>query len=641
MPDLIYNVKFNIEDNLQEGVAGAERFEQEIKDLEQEVLQLRASLEAAGNEAGELGTKTKGTTSNLGAMNKQTAIGNQLFFSLSDGLQDSAQFSQGFSTGMRAIGNNIGFTAELGAVFLQQVREQNKGMLTFRKVAKAAGKSLMGPGGFILAVNAAVLILTALSRKQNEASKKAKELASELSGKLKSSLDDYVNVMLDAEGNTFSLNEALEDVQQELDKNLISMSSLTRATNSQTQASQNLSMGQRMLAEANTIQTATSSRAQNVANMNIVSNTKFLGITDEIREALADKIEKEIESNKVNELFLDLLKEVNPEYERYTSQVESVTNLVTEKNAREVDAALGTNLAQMSQAEFNSAVQQAITDIESLNITTQERIRLLNMLTSVTGEASEEEFTISRDESFQDRFDQELDYARRQRAAIREQNLLILKNEELTAETAELIRVNRMKKLEDSAAFELMTEQEIAAAKLDINLQYQEDLASIEDMEMKATKAKFDAFMRLVSGVSSAIQAVFGESKAVAIAEATINTFLAMTKARAMYAPPIGGILAAAELATGIATVANIAKTEPGGSSLSGGGGGGSASTGISVTDVGGRLATATPFGEPDYTPRDRGAERTPVFKNEVLATPKQLYIITRNGEKEIGNSQV
>jgi len=147
------------------------------------------------------------------------------------------------------------------------------------------------------------------------------------------------------------------------------------------------------------------------------------------------------------------------------------------------------------------------------------------------------------------------------------------------------------------------------------------------DKQLEATR--LDALQRLVSSTSQAIQALFGESKGVAIAEATINTFLAMTKARSMYAPPIGGILAAAELASGIATIANIAKTEIGSSTLSGGGG--ASSSAFGVQGVEGEQRFRTPQYRPTRT-EDAMGSQTNV---QIMADRKQLYALVNKGQQE------
>jgi len=176
MPDLIYNVKFNIEDNLDTIPAGAERAEQEIQELKATVNALQQELNGAADSSRRFNQQTKQTQTNQRGANKQIAVGNQLFFSMSDGLQDSAQFSQGFSTGMRAVGNNIGFTAELAGNFIQRTKEMNGGVLTGTTVMKGLAQSFFGVGGIILAINTAVTLFTVFGDKLTGSKERADEL---------------------------------------------------------------------------------------------------------------------------------------------------------------------------------------------------------------------------------------------------------------------------------------------------------------------------------------------------------------------------------------------------------------------------------------------------------------------------------
>lgn len=80
----------------------------------------------------------------------------------------------------------------------------------------------------------------------------------------------------------------------------------------------------------------------------------------------------------------------------------------------------------------------------------------------------------------------------------------------------------------------------------------------------------------LASSVSSNLSTIFGDSKAVAIATALINTYQGITRALATYPPPIAQAMAAIQAAAGFAQVAKIRSQ----TSKGGGSGGGSADTG-------------------------------------------------------------
>ncbi len=102
---------------------------------------------------------------------KTFSAGNQAIFSFSDLIQDSTQFSYGFATGMRAIGNNISFTAELLAYLSREAKASGQ---TLRQSLMA---SLKGVNGVVLALNFAVTVGTILLEKFG---KKSEETAEDL-----------------------------------------------------------------------------------------------------------------------------------------------------------------------------------------------------------------------------------------------------------------------------------------------------------------------------------------------------------------------------------------------------------------------------------------------------------------------------
>ena len=102
--------------------------------------------------------------------NKEFAIANQTLFGFGDLAQDATQFSQGFAQGMRAIGNNIAFNAEMFGT-LRTRTGSTMGAL------RSLGASFTGVGGAILAVNVAVMVATSLLTKF---SGKAKETVNDL-----------------------------------------------------------------------------------------------------------------------------------------------------------------------------------------------------------------------------------------------------------------------------------------------------------------------------------------------------------------------------------------------------------------------------------------------------------------------------
>lgn len=97
----------------------------------------------------------------------------------------------------------------------------------------------------------------------------------------------------------------------------------------------------------------------------------------------------------------------------------------------------------------------------------------------------------------------------------------------------------------------------------------------------------------LASSVSSNLSTIFGDTKAVAIATALINTYQGVTKALATYPPPVSTAMAAIQLAAGMAQVANIRSMTSKGGGGSGGSSGGSSSMAAAASAGGGGNSSA------------------------------------------------
>jgi hypothetical protein len=133
-------------------------------------------------------------------LNKSTAAANQTLFSFSDGLQDAAQFSQGFSQGMRAIGNNVAFTAELFSNLKVRVDQHNdavkRGKIVngqYTSVQDELKTALDGAGGMLIKLNVAVVAatfaFTALDKKLKKTTDAAKAQAEAIADVAKSFSD--------------------------------------------------------------------------------------------------------------------------------------------------------------------------------------------------------------------------------------------------------------------------------------------------------------------------------------------------------------------------------------------------------------------------------------------------------------------
>ena len=161
MPELVYNVKFNIEDpsKATSGKSGAEtiitgynRAEEAAENFGNQATQAgKKASDAAKKAAKDTVVLTQAQNQASGAarrMNASFSTSNQVLFSFSDGIQDASQFSYGFASGMRAVGNNIGFTGELFANLNRRVQEYNQVHgPNATSVTQELKNSLRGPAG--------------------------------------------------------------------------------------------------------------------------------------------------------------------------------------------------------------------------------------------------------------------------------------------------------------------------------------------------------------------------------------------------------------------------------------------------------------------------------------------------------------
>jgi hypothetical protein len=154
--------------------------------------------------------------------NKEFAIANQTLFGFGDLAQDATQFSQGFAQGMRAIGNNIAFNAEMFGTLKTRTG-------SYTAAFRALGASFTGVGGAILAVNVAVMVATSLLTKFGN---KAKDTTNDLKDFAKAT--DEIAKVSDAEfldinslesqrRGLLELKQVVEDLERE-EKELLSAS---------------------------------------------------------------------------------------------------------------------------------------------------------------------------------------------------------------------------------------------------------------------------------------------------------------------------------------------------------------------------------------------------------------------------------
>lgn len=163
---------------------GATLSNNQIEELDQTITSLNDNLNNTRVGVGHTSSGLKNLQIDARNLNKSTANANQTLFAFSDLVQDSTQFTQGFSQGMRAIGNNVAFTAELFSNLKNRVDVYNESIIAtggsqkdLISVSGQLRKSLRGFGGVLIAINAAFVVGQIFADRHRRAMKKLEEQA--------------------------------------------------------------------------------------------------------------------------------------------------------------------------------------------------------------------------------------------------------------------------------------------------------------------------------------------------------------------------------------------------------------------------------------------------------------------------------
>ena len=150
------------------------------------------------------------------------------------------------------------------------------------------------------------------------------------------------------------------------------------------------------------------------------------------------------------------------------------------------------------------------------------------------------------------------------------------------------------KKFKESAELDAATKEKIERALAARIKQIQEGVVVAEhDLTVKSADDKKEFNRQVIETFGEAAKTAFANNKAVAVADAIINTAVAVSRTLAEWGFPEGVPLAAAVAALGAAQVATILATNPG--SSGGGGGGLTASAPPAVRPVGSPTVAASP----------------------------------------------
>lgn len=157
---------------------------------------------------------------------------------------------------------------------------------------------------------------------------------------------------------------------------------------------------------------------------------------------------------------------------------------------------------------------------------------------------------------------------------------------------------DRMLALEDFHNRQMLTDQEFRDLAIKSEADHAAKLKDIDDEvaenNLRNAQKQADGWFGIADSIGNSLNSIFGESKAVAIAQAIINTAQAITKSLAEYgATPLGLAAAAAAAVAGAAQIATITKTTK--SSKSGGGGANFATPSAASSSAGNSNSSSSP----------------------------------------------
>jgi len=655
MPDLIYNVKFNIEDNLQQGVAGAERYQQEIEELNAEVAELRGQISSTANAQKQLGNQNVKTSNSMRSMNKQTAIGNQLFFSMSDGIQDSAQFSQGFSTGMRAIGNNIGFTAELAGSFVQRTKEMGDGTFTFSNAAKGLSASFLGVGGVILAINTAVTLLTVFSKKTNEAKKEIDEF-----GKTAVNVSEDLSQTFFGERSALltgglvaglaiefgDLDESLEeagDSSNKFSRGLVRFVNNMRLFGDETKSNTDIL---NLFNEETVESTELTDEAIEAKAALITKSAEELGLTEKQAEAVLKEVaakQESLELERSLEKAFAASVDGGQEFLDIQSQIESITQDLALAEAERV-----IGLDELTITEESARQQlESLADVISNSmmddaIKTQLILQLAKAFDSLAESAENavpsQQEVLEGIRAFRDAARQALENPPEMIFGVDREEAPFIKRAQKRQAFLEKMQLESAKRSGDQR---LVIQQQFERQRqrlIDQNIFDEETRASLQadrDQKLKDLRIKNQTeITQSIAQSAGALASVFGASKEIQVAMAVIDSGAAIVKTFSQLGFPAGIPAALAVAAQTAATIKQMQQVQPGSAQPIGAGGTSGASTpsfGFQSTEV-----TGGPrFMMPNYTPGSADGMLTPNVRVDIKADRKQLYAIVKKGEEE------
>lgn len=562
--------------------------------------------------------------------NKEFAIANQTLFGFGDLAQDATQFSQGFAQGMRAIGNNIAFNAELFGTLKTRTG-------SYMGAFKALGASFTGVGGAILAVNVAVMLATTLLTKFGNKTKAVsdtfKEFAKDVASLREASDQDFLGinqmqseleqleqlkdtvvglqkeeerlldqtkayssyVETDAKSSLTNfreehksllktgvkpLDKAIEEINEKLgaQRELIRLTPLGRFRNEVAQSSDILinrfnaglfDSSSALQIQADIIRDNISALRDASAQLNAGIAAEDINILRKLGLDSPEEIATQINFLKDELLSLeDLFPPDKPVVENIIPE-----DIVIQEDMSKLESYIATAMANI-KADMDATFKEPFAGSLAAE---QEKLKTL-----------QQTFTQVTLEEDRKRLRSQIQTQQARIKAIREGIAEEMTLQDLTGDfdpfaidivgEDDLLK-SQTKELQD--ALTQITKDGVSSRLNEINREIDADKKAAKEVEL-AEKAKQQARELGIQGAQAAsqlLQSVFGESKEIAIAEALISTYFAAQKAfESQFLPvptpdsPVRGTVAAGiAIAQGLSRVAAIRST-----SLGGGGGAGS-----------------------------------------------------------------
>jgi len=620
----------------EEEIKDYQRATQELQDLRAELLQvanasedidssqireMNQALRGAGQAATSADRYLSGMAGQMGGVNRLGNNVNQVMLSFGDAIQDSAQFSYGFASGMRAVGNNLTFAAEQFSYAYQRAGSLSGVLAQFRSV-------MLGPVGVVVGINAAVTAITLLTDWFGKSGNSA-STASESASKLTETIRDLTEANLE-----LAESEELVQKGRRTDQDVLKAQIESLETSAKSQESYI-----KMLEQSNvqTVFGVSRSEALKVARQNLATTNQEIEKTEgellaqRLRDVATlglsvDATEADIEARKKgNEATANAI-EFMAEYSNSTDlTTEALSEMFTEGNnilayfrssgtLTSDQVEIGKQLEQVTYQISDALAVQGRSLSSLMDVT---RVRLDQVKTTIS---SELELFIQAEEQ------------KRKEA---------LKTAKLRAQYEKMYGLDAQKVAQTYSSV-WHAHYGITNEDAEDNAQTQRDNAS---MILRATTQFTSQLMTLRSQNSAQSEQEarkqFETNKRLAYASAVVSGAAAIvdvfrqTKGE-LVAKTIAAGLAAAAVGVQIAQIKQQQFSYGGGAGMSSGGASKEPSFGFDMNRVEGPQTFRTPA----FTPTATNGMIQPKVDVQIMADRKQLYAVVKRGEEEYRNRQ-